>query len=195
VAKGKRIFEVRIWLSFPRVSRFVRPGISLGKEYLARLRGRPARLPSWRKHELIRGLQSAAKARGETLSDRDAGYAVDKAFAVGALDSAGNLHFVARGTREKIVSNIMETAAEWGKPMTHEEAEATADAAIGEAAVRNVGAILGSALILLLKGIAAVIICLFLTALAWIVVAAATCVLFSMGCWDIGMVPLQWPSR
>jgi hypothetical protein len=39
-----------------------------------------------------------------------------------------------KATRAEVIAEIMKTAEAWGKPMTHAEAEATADAAIGEAA-------------------------------------------------------------
>lgn len=58
-------------------------------------------------------------------------YAIDKALASGALDSAGNPTIHVKGnTREEIVVQLMEGAAAWGMPMTKEQAEARADAAI-----------------------------------------------------------------
>lgn len=54
------------------------------------------------------------------------------ALATGGLDSAGNLAFPVKRTREEIVGQIMETAEAWGQPMTREQAKAKADAAIGK---------------------------------------------------------------
>jgi hypothetical protein len=122
---------MRIWLSGPRIlGGLLRPGISLNGEDLRRMRGRPARLPKWRRYELRHGLQEAAKARGEKLTKEDCDYAIDKGLATGLLDKNGNLNFVARGSREEIVEEILSTAKVWGKDMTYAEAEATADAAI-----------------------------------------------------------------
>ena len=61
---------MRIWLSGPRIhGGLITPGINLGREDLQRLRGsRTARLPSWRRYELWRGLQAAATKRGEAHS-------------------------------------------------------------------------------------------------------------------------------
>jgi hypothetical protein len=116
---------MRVWFSGPRLfNGLVRPGISLGREDW-----RP-RLPSWRRYELREGLQAAAVARGKPMTRDEADYIVDKALATGGLDSAGNLCFAAKGTREEIVGQIMETAGAWGQPMTSEHAEGRADAAI-----------------------------------------------------------------
>ena len=59
---------IRIWFSGPRLFRgLVRPAYRLAAKTSA-----PPRLPSWRRHELRAGLQSAAKLRGETLTKDDA---------------------------------------------------------------------------------------------------------------------------
>ena len=81
---------MRIWLSGPRIhGGLITPGINLGREDLQRLRGsRTARLPSWRRYELRRGLQAAATKRGEKVTREDCDYAIDKALACGALDKA-----------------------------------------------------------------------------------------------------------
>jgi hypothetical protein len=56
---------MRIWFSGPRLlNGLVRPGISLGREDFG-----PPRLPRWRRHELRAGLQSAAKLRGEAMTN------------------------------------------------------------------------------------------------------------------------------
>jgi hypothetical protein len=116
---------MRFWLSGPRIlNGLVRPGISLGREDW-----RP-RLPSYRRYELRKGLQAAAEARGEPMSREDCDYAIDRALATGGIDSAGNLAFPVKGTREEIVGQIMETSGAWGRPMTREQAKAKADAAI-----------------------------------------------------------------
>ena len=117
---------VRFWLSGPRIlNGLVRPGISLGRDDW----GRPFRLPSWRRYELRKGLQAAAEARGEPMTRDEADYIVDKALATGGIDSAGNLAFPVKGTREEIVWQIMEIAAAWGRPMPREKAEKMAYAA------------------------------------------------------------------
>jgi hypothetical protein len=54
---------MRFWLSGPRILKgLVRPGVSFGREDF-----RP-RLPSYRRYELRKGLQEAAKARGEPMT-------------------------------------------------------------------------------------------------------------------------------
>ena len=65
-------------------------------------------------------------------------YAIDKCLATGGLDSAGNLTFHVKGTREEIVGQIMETAGAWGQPMTHEQAGGRADAAIAAIGIKRV---------------------------------------------------------
>jgi hypothetical protein len=116
---------MRVWFSGPRLfNGLVRPGISLGREDWN------PRLPSYRRYELWKGLQAAAEARGEPMSRDAAGnYVIDKCLATGGLDSAGNLAFPVKGTREEIVGQIMEIAAAWGRPMPREKAEKMAYAA------------------------------------------------------------------
>ena len=124
---------MRIWLSGPRLfNGLVRSGVSFGREDLQRLRGRNARLPTWRRHELRAGLQKSAGERHEKLTKEDADYLIDKALATGLLDADGNLNFTARGDRTEMADQILAAATTWGKPMTREQAEATADAAIAE---------------------------------------------------------------
>jgi hypothetical protein len=62
------------------------------------------RLSPYRHYELRKGLQEAAKARGEPVTKEDADYCIDKAVATGVLDSAGDLNFIARGNREEIIA-------------------------------------------------------------------------------------------
>ena len=50
------------------------------------------RLSPYRRYELRKGLQEAAKARGEPMTKEDAEYCIDKALATGVLDSAGDLN-------------------------------------------------------------------------------------------------------
>jgi hypothetical protein len=136
---------MRFWLSGPRIlNGLVRPGISLGREDWQ------PHLPSWRRYELRKGLQAAAEARGEPMSREDCDYAIDRALATGGLDSAGNLAFHVKGTREEIVGQIMETAGAWGHPMTREQAEAKADAAIAAIGKREFDKVAGAIAILIL---------------------------------------------
>lgn len=114
----------RSWISVP----IARTGIRIGRS-IADSELRP-HLPSWRKWELCHGLIKAAEGRGEKMTKDEAAYIVDKALATGGLDSAGNIIFPVKGTREEIVGQIMETAAAWGQPMTRQQAEARTDAAI-----------------------------------------------------------------
>ena len=119
---------MRIWLSGPRILHgLVRPGISLGREDWS------PRLPSYRRYELRHGLQEAAKARGETMTEEDADYCIDKALVTGLLDSNGNLNFHMRGTREEIITGILTTTKAWGQLMTCDQAERIADRAIRKA--------------------------------------------------------------
>jgi hypothetical protein len=113
----------RSWISVP-VGHGIRVGRSIAD---SELRGH---LPSYRRHELRHGLQTAAKARGETLTREDADYLIDKALASGLLDSSGDLNFHMRGTREEIIDGMMATAKAWGSPLSQAEAASIADKAI-----------------------------------------------------------------
>jgi hypothetical protein len=123
----------RTWLSVP----IGRTGIRIGRSLAdSEWRGH---LPSWRRYELRKGLKAAAEARGEEMNREDADYLIDKALATGGLDSAGNLAFPVKGTREGIAEQIIETAGAWGIPMTSEQAQDKADAAIAAAQKRESG--------------------------------------------------------
>jgi hypothetical protein len=50
--------------------------------------------------------------------------------ATGELDSAGDLIFNVKGSREEVTQQLFETAKAWGISMTREEAATRADAAI-----------------------------------------------------------------
>ena len=99
---------MRQWISI-RGPGGLRFGQSIGPEDF----GPPKLPPSWRRHELRKGLQAAAEARGEPMTRDEADYIVDKALATGGIDSAGNLAFPVKGTREEIVGQIIEIAAAW----------------------------------------------------------------------------------
>jgi hypothetical protein len=101
----------RSWISVP-----IGHGIRIADAEL-----RP-RLPSWRKYELCHGLIKAAEARGEKMTKDEAAYIIDKALAVGLIDSSGGLNFHGKGTRDEIVGQIMATSKAWGAPLTREEA-------------------------------------------------------------------------
>jgi hypothetical protein len=114
---------VRVWFSGPRLfNGLVRPGISFGKEDFG-----PPRLPNWRRYELRYNLQEAVKAKGETMTKDAADYVIDKALAIGLIDRQRNLCFKVKGSRDACIAQIVETAAAWGKPMTHAEAAAKFD--------------------------------------------------------------------
>lgn len=87
---------------------------------------------------------------GKPLTIVDADYLIDKSLATGALDSAGNLCFAAKGTREEIVEQILERASNWGHPMTREQAKARADAAIAAIGKREFDKVAGAIAILIL---------------------------------------------
>jgi hypothetical protein len=73
----------RTSISFPLIGR-----IRIGRSWSdAELR---PRLASWRRFELRRGLQDAAKAEGEPMTREEGDYLIDKALAGGAIDAAGN---------------------------------------------------------------------------------------------------------
>ena len=74
------------------------------------------RLSSYRRYELRKGLQEAAK--------------VDKALATGVLDSAGDFNFIARGNREEIIAEILQKGATWNMPMPRDEAERLTNQAV-----------------------------------------------------------------
>ena len=88
------------------------------------------RLSSYRRYELRKGLQEAAKARGEPMTKEDADYCIDKALATGVLDSAGDLNFIARGNREEIIAEILQKGAIWNMPMPRDEAERLTNQAV-----------------------------------------------------------------
>jgi hypothetical protein len=89
------------------------------------------------------------------MSREDCDYAIDKSLATGELDKAGNLAFRAKGTREEIVGQIMETAGAWGQPMTREQAKAEADAEIAgqSGSVVWLSAVIGAAIFLLVLAV------------------------------------------
>ena len=117
--------EVRYWLPGPRIlGSLVRPGISLWVR-----RHGPA-LVALPRYELRKGLQEAAKARGEPMTKEDADYCIDKALANGVLDSAGDLNFVARGNREEIIAEILQKGATWNIPMPRDEGERLTNQAV-----------------------------------------------------------------
>ena len=88
------------------------------------------RLSPYRRYELRKGLQEAAKARGEPMTKEDADYCIDKALATGVLDSAGDLNFIARGNREEIIAEILQKGAIWNMPMPRDEAERLTNQAV-----------------------------------------------------------------
>ena len=88
------------------------------------------RLSPYRRYELRKGLQEAAKARGEPMTKEDADYCIDKALATGVLDSAGDLNFIARGNREKIIAEILQNGATWNMPIPRDEAERLTNQAV-----------------------------------------------------------------
>jgi hypothetical protein len=140
----------RTWLSFPIGRTGVRVGRSIAD---AELR---SHLPSFRRYELRKGLQAAAEGRGEPMSREDCDYVIDKCLATGGLDSDGNPTLHVKGTREEIVRQIMETAGAWGQPMTRQQAEGRADAAIAaieskrEKWMRSIALIIGGLILVLL---------------------------------------------
>jgi hypothetical protein len=88
------------------------------------------RLSSYRRDELRKGLQEAAKARGEPMTKEDVDYRIDKALATGVLDSAGDFNFIARGNREEIIAEILQMGATWNMPMPRDEAERLTNQAV-----------------------------------------------------------------
>ena len=88
------------------------------------------RLPSWRRYELRTQLKAGAIARAEPMTREQCDYLIDKALATGVLDSAGDLTFPLKGSREEIIAGILERCAAWNMPMTRAEAERLTDRAI-----------------------------------------------------------------
>jgi hypothetical protein len=68
---------------------------------------------------------------------RKQNYRIDRALATGELDSAGNLAFPVKGSREEIIEQITATAKTWGMPMTRDKAEEKADAAFASVEKRR----------------------------------------------------------
>jgi hypothetical protein len=95
----------RTWISFAG------NGIRVGRSVA------DPRLPSWRRFEIRMSLQEAAKARGETLTREDVDYLIDKALAIGVLDSDGNgdLNCLMTGTRDEIIAAMMAAGASRGE--------------------------------------------------------------------------------
>jgi hypothetical protein len=111
---------MRIWFSGPRIlSGLVRPGVSFGPKDF-----RAPRLPSWKRFELGEGLQTAARARGETLTKECANYVIDRARACGLLDARGELTVNVKGDRDTCIKQAREAAAYWGSDPNAAERQA-----------------------------------------------------------------------
>ncbi len=128
----------------------LRPGISLGREDL-----RP-RLPSWRRYELRTQLKAGAIARAEPMTREQCDYLIDKAHATGA-DSAGDLTFHLKGSREEIIQGILERSAAWNMPMTRAKAERLTDRAIRDIRRRKWPGIAFAALVIVVMLVVAIV--------------------------------------
>jgi hypothetical protein len=75
---------MRLWLSGPRLfNGLVRPGISLGREDWN------PRLPSWRRYELRKQLETAATAKGKTMTVAVCDYVIDRTLEIATVDRNG----------------------------------------------------------------------------------------------------------
>jgi hypothetical protein len=70
---------------------------------------------------------ATAKARGKPLTDEESNYLIDRALAIGAIDSNGDLNFHMRGTRVEIIDGMMATAKAWGSPISRAKAARITD--------------------------------------------------------------------
>lgn len=107
---------MRTWGSI-NVGHGIRVGRSYGPEDFG-----PPRLLRYRRYELRQGLMAAAKARGADMDKEEADYLIDKALAVGLLDRNGDLDINVKGSRDECIDAIVETTAQWGRPMPRDEA-------------------------------------------------------------------------
>jgi hypothetical protein len=95
---------------------------------------------------------------GAPITQKQADSIIDSALASGTLDSEGILTFRIKGTREQIVAQILEVCEFWNEPMSRAKAEARADAAIMAMWGRKVSAWHSSAILMVAKILAFVLI-------------------------------------
>jgi hypothetical protein len=87
------------------------------------------RLPSWRRYEYSQALKAWAAKHDKPITDAEANYRIDKALALGELDTAGPVLRIL-GTREEIIEAVMYTSEQYGMPVNRAEAERLTDRAI-----------------------------------------------------------------
>ena len=133
---------MKVWLSCPSIGS-LRPGILVGPKDF-----RLPRLPSRRRHEYREALKAWAAKHSRTMTIADCDYLIDKAVAFGELDVMGPVIYV-KGTREQIVSSVLERSAAWNIPMTRAEAERLTDRTIRDIKFRRWSRIALTTLLLL----------------------------------------------
>ena len=111
---------MRQWISI-RGPGSLRFGQSIGPEDFG-----PPKLPSWRRYELRKQLQTAATAKGKTMTNADCDYVIDRTLEIATVDQNGLvLHL--RGNRDKLIRELTEILGFWDYPATPEEAARLVD--------------------------------------------------------------------
>ena len=150
IERGDRL---RFWLS----DRDVLDEIVLTRES-SDLQNSSPRLPEWLRSELRTQLQEKIAPDGEPITQKQADFIIDRALSSGTLDSDGTLTFRIKGTREQIVAQILEVCDFWNEPMSRATAEAKADAAIMAMWGRKVSVWHSSAILMVAKILAFILI-------------------------------------
>ena len=105
---------MRQWVSI-RGPVGLRFGQSIGRRTSARRSYR-----SWRRYKLRKQLQSAATAKGKTMTIADCDYVIDRTLEIATVDQNGLvLHL--RGNRDKLINELSEILRFWDYPATPEE--------------------------------------------------------------------------
>jgi hypothetical protein len=114
---------MRQWISI-RGPGGLRFGQSIGPEDFG-----PPKLPSWRRYELRKQLQTAATAKGKTMTIADCDHVIDPTLEIATVDQNWLvLHL--RGNRDKLINELLEILGYWEYPATAEEAARLVDKAI-----------------------------------------------------------------
>jgi hypothetical protein len=135
---------MRQWISI-RGPGGLRFGQSIGPEDFG-----PPKLPSWRRYELRKQLETAATAKGKTMTVADCDYVIDRTLEIATVDQNGLvLHL--RGNRDKLINELSEILQLWDYPATPEEAARLVDKAIAKRSRPWfwLGAAIGAAIFLL----------------------------------------------
>jgi hypothetical protein len=135
---------MRQWISI-RGPGGLRFGQSIGPEDFG-----PPKLPSWCRYELRKQLETAATAKGKTMTVAVCDYVIDRTLEIATVDQNGLvLHL--RGNRDKLINELSEILQFWDYPATPGEAARLVDKAIAKRSRPWfwLGAAIGAAIFLL----------------------------------------------